>query len=83
MPVTRASRLVRGFHVCYTQNLVIPVFTATNKNMKKFVSEIFKSTRSGKLDAEEASHIKGCVKPNIKEVYKLTPTNSLVDYSDM
>ena len=51
--------------------------------MKKFVSEIFKSTRSEKPDAEEAAQIERCVKPNIKEVYKLTPTNSPVDYSDM
>ena len=49
--------------------------------MKKFVSEIFKSIRSGKPYAEEASHIEGCVNPNIKEVYKLTPKNSPVDYA--
>ena len=37
------------------------------KNMKKFVSEIFKHTRSGKPDVEEASHNKGHVIPKIQE----------------
>ena len=36
---------------------IIPMFTATYKNMKKFVSEIFKRTRSRKPYAEEASKI--------------------------
>ena len=40
--------------------------------MKKFVSEIFKNNRSGKSDAEEASHIEECVKPNIQDNYNLT-----------
>ena len=48
--------------ICFS----IPVFTATYKNTKKFVSEIFKYTRSGKQDAEEASHIEGCVNSNIQ-----------------
>ena len=51
--------------------------------MKKFVSEIFKCTILGKLDAEEASHIEVCVNPNIQEKYKLAPKNSPVDYADM
>ena len=45
----------------------IPVFTTTYKNTKKFVSEIFKRTRSGKLYTEEASNIEGRVKPNIQK----------------
>ena len=36
------------------------------QNMKKFVSEIFKCTRSGKPGTEEASHIEGCVNPDIQ-----------------
>ena len=35
----------------------IPVFTATYKNMEKFVSKTFKHTISGKMYTEEASHI--------------------------
>ena len=55
--------------------LGIPVFTTTSKNMKKFLSEIFKHNRSGKPDTEEASHIEGCVNPNIQEKYNLTKKN--------
>ena len=51
--------------------------------MKNFVSEILKRTRSGKPDAEEASHIEGCVNPNIQEKYNLTHKTSSVDYADM
>ena len=51
--------------------------------MKKFVSEIFKRTRSGKTDAEEDSHIEGCVNPNIQEKYNLTHKTSSVYYADM
>ena len=40
--------------------------------MNKSVSEIFKRTRSGKLDAEEASQIEVCVNPDIQEKYNLT-----------
>ena len=32
---------------------------------------------------EEASHIEGCVNPNIQEKYNLTHKTSSVDYSDM
>ena len=39
--------------------------------MKKFVSEIFKRNISGKPDVEEASHIEGCVNPNIQDKYNL------------
>ena len=39
------------------------------------MSEIFKRTRSGKPDTDEASQIEGCVKPNIQEKYNLTPKN--------
>ena len=63
--------------------LQYPVFTSTYKNMKNFVSEIFKHTRSGKLDVEEASHIEVCVKPNIKQKYDLTTKTSPVEYADM
>ena len=59
------------------------MFTATYKNMKKFVSEKFKRTRSGKLDTEEASHTEGCVKPKSKCKYSLTPKTSPVYYSDV
>ena len=51
--------------------------------MKKFVSEIFKLNRSGKLDAEEASHSELCVKPKIQDKYKLTPKTSPVYHADM
>ena len=51
--------------------------------MKNFVSEILKSNRSGKLDAEEDSHIEGYVNPNIQEKYKLTHKTSSVYYVDM
>ena len=34
--------------------------------MNKFVSEIFKFTRSVKPDTQEASHIEGRVNPNIQ-----------------
>ena len=51
--------------------------------MKKFLSEIFKLTRSGKPDAEEASHIEGCVNPNIQEKYNLTHKTTPLDYADM
>ena len=51
--------------------------------MNKSVSEIFKRTRSGKLDAEEFSHIEGCVKQNIQEKYNLTHKTSSLYYADM
>ena len=53
----------------------ILVFTTTSKNMKKFVSKILENNRSGKPDTEEASHIEGCVNPNIQEKYNLTKKN--------
>ena len=53
------------------------------QNMKKFVSEIFKCTILGKLDAEEASHIEVCVNPNIQEKNNLTHKTSSVGYADM
>ena len=59
------------------------MFTATYKNVKKFVSEIFKRTRPGKPDMEDISHIEGCVNPNIQEKYKLAPKTSPVNYSDV
>ena len=46
------------------------------QNMKNFVSEIFKRTRSGKPDAEDASHIEGCVNPKIQYKYNFTPKTS-------
>ena len=51
--------------------------------MKNFVSEIFKRTISGKVDAEEDSHIEVFVNPNIQEKYKLTHKTLSVDYADM
>ena len=36
------------------------------QNVKKFSNEIFKRNISGKPDAEEAPHIEGFVKPNIR-----------------
>ena len=61
----------------------IPVFTSTYKNMKNFVSEIFKRTRSGKLDAEEASHIELCGNQSIQDKYNLITKTSPVDYADV
>ena len=63
--------------------LSILVITATYKNMKKFLIEIFKRTSSWKLYVEEALHIEGCVIPNIQEKYNITPKTSPVDYADM
>ena len=51
--------------------------------MKKFVTEIFKITRSGKPDAEEDSHIEVCVNPYIEDNYNPNPKTSPVDYADM
>ena len=51
--------------------------------MKNFVSEIFKCTRSGKTDAEEAPKIQGCMNPKIQEKENITPKTSPVDYTDM
>ena len=59
------------------------MFTTASKNMKKFVSEIFKRNISGKPDTEEASHIGGYAKTNIQDNYNLTHKYSLVDYADM
>ena len=38
-----------------------------HKKIKKFASEIFKRTRSGKTDVKEAPHIEGSVNKNIQE----------------
>ena len=51
--------------------------------MKKFVSKIFKRTISWKSDAEDDSHIEGCVKPNIQEKYNIAHKTLSVDYDDM
>ena len=51
--------------------------------MKKFVSKIFKRTRSGKPDVEDTSHIGRCVNPNIQKKYNLNHKTSSVDYADM
>ena len=61
----------------------MPVFTATYKNMKKFVSEILKLSRSGKPDAEQTSHIEGCVKTNIKDKYNLNTKTSPLYYDNI
>ena len=42
------------------------MFTAPEKKMKNFVSEILIRTISGKRDAEEASLIEGCVNLKIQ-----------------
>ena len=47
------------FSVCFS----ILVFISNYKNIKKFMSEIFKHTISGKLDAEKAPQIEVCVNP--------------------
>ena len=59
------------------------MFATTSKIMKKFVREIFKFTGSGKTDSEDASHIEGCVNPNIQGNYSLNHNTSSVDYADM
>ena len=59
------------------------MFTTTYKNMKKFVPEISKRTRSWKPDSEEASHIERCVNPTIQEKYNLTHKTSSVHYADI
>ena len=51
--------------------------------MRKFVIKTFKLTGPGKPDVGEASHIEGCVNPNIQEKYNLTHKNSSVYYADM
>ena len=51
--------------------------------MKNVLNEIFKRTRSGKPNMEEALHIEGCVNPKIQENYNLTPKTSPVNYADM
>ena len=44
-------------HSLFWSNIFFNVFTATYKNIKKFASEIFKHTRSGESDVEEAPRI--------------------------
>ena len=51
--------------------------------MNKFESEIFKRNRPGKPYTEEATHIEGCVKPNIQEKYNLNTKTSPVDYDNI
>ena len=51
--------------------------------MNKFLSGIFKWTRSVKLDVEEYPHIEGFVKPNIQEKYTLTTKTSPLYYADV
>ena len=67
------------FSICFS----IPVFTSTYKNIKKLASEIFKSTRSGKPDVEEAPHIEGCVITKNKDTYNLTPKTLPVDCAEI
>ena len=50
-----------NFSICFS----IPMFTTTYKNIKKFVSKIFKHTRSGKPYTEEAPRIEGCANTHI------------------
>ena len=57
--------------------------TTTSKNIKTFVSKIFKRARSGKQDVGEASHIEGFLNPHIQEKYNLNKKNSSVYYADM
>ena len=51
--------------------------------MKNIASQIFKSIRPVKLDAEEDPCIEGCVKIKIQDKYILTPKNGIVYYADM
>ena len=57
------------------------MFTATYKNINRFMSEIFKHTRSGKPYFEEALRIEGCMDTNIQDKYNPTPRTLPVDYS--
>ena len=59
------------------------MLTTNFKILNKFASEILKRTRSGKTDAEEDSHIEGCVNPNIQEKYNLNHKTPSVDYAYM
>ena len=61
----------------------IPFFKAIYKNIKKFVSKIFKRTRSGKSYLEGGPRIEGYVNKIIQDKYNLTPKHSPGDYADM
>ena len=50
--------------------------------MNNLASQIFKSTRPGKLDAGEDPCIEVCVNPEIQDQYILSPKTSPVDYSE-
>ena len=52
-------------------------------NIKHFENKIFKSTRSGKIYAEEAPRIEVFVDTNIQEKYNFIPNTSPLDYDDM
>ena len=47
--------------------LQYPCVHSNLKIIKKFASEVFKRTRSGKTDVKEAPHIEGSVNKNIQE----------------
>ena len=66
------------FSICFS----MPVLTETYKNIKKLANEIFKFTRSGKLDVEEDPRIERCVITKIQDKYNLTPKNPPVNYAD-
>ena len=63
--------------------LQYPCVHSNLKIIKKFVSEVFKRTRSGKTDVKEAPHIEGCVNKKIQDKYNLTPKTLPVDYADI
>ena len=68
-----------NFSICF----ISPLFKATYKNNKNFVSKIFKRNRSGKTYAEEVPRVYGCVNTKIQDDFNLSPKTSPVDYADM
>ena len=53
------------------------------QNINKFVIEIFKHNRYGKLNVEEDPRIEGCVKQKIQDKDNLTPNTLPVYYAYM
>ena len=62
------------------------MFTTTYINIKKFVSEIFKSTQSGKPGVKEDPCVEVFVNTNIQYMYNLTvnptPQDSITEYDN-
>ena len=78
-----ASNEAEFFPVKTINILQYPCVSINLQNMKKLSSEMLKSTRPGKPDSEDASHIEGCVNPKIQEKYNITTKTSPVYYSYM